>query len=68
MFIGNLVPRVLSYPPLRSKRERETVIGSAHVAPEQNNSEGGVLCRTNLCLVYAMIARVHKSKIDLLTL
>ena len=32
------------------------------------NSEGGVLCLTILCLVHAMIARVRKSKIDLLTL
>ena len=32
----NLVPRVLSYPSLQSERERETLIGSGHVAPEQN--------------------------------
>ena len=32
----NLVPRVLSYSSLRSERETETLVGSGHVAPEQN--------------------------------
>ena len=36
MVIDNLVPRVLSYPSLRSERERETLVGFAHVVPEQN--------------------------------
>ena len=31
----NLVPRVLSYPSLQSERERETLVGSGYVAPEQ---------------------------------
>ena len=35
---SNLVPRVLSYPSLRSEREREreTLVGSGHVVAEQN--------------------------------
>ena len=32
-FLFNLVPRVLSYPPLRSERERETLVGSGHERP-----------------------------------
>ena len=32
----NLVPRVLSYPPPWSERERETLENAGHVAPEQN--------------------------------
>ena len=32
---GNLVPRVLSYPPYGA-RERETLENAGHVAPEEN--------------------------------
>ena len=32
----NLVPRVLSYPPLRSERERETLVGAGHECPRAN--------------------------------
>ena len=32
----NLVSRVLYYSSLRSERETETLVGSGHVAPEQN--------------------------------
>ena len=63
MFIGNLVPRV----PRARGRERPW-LGLLMWPQNKINSEGGVLCRTNLCLVYAMIARVRESKIDLLTL
>ena len=35
IFLGNLVPRVLSYPPYEA-RERQTLENACHVAPEQN--------------------------------
>ena len=73
--LDNLVPRVLSYPSLRSERERErereTLDGFGHVAPAQNllipREEPFV--SQFFCLVRFL--RSHndrKSKIDLLSL
>ena len=43
IIIDNLVPRVLSYPSLRSERERPW-LGLVTWSQNKINSEGGVLC------------------------
>ena len=48
----NLVPRVLPYPPLRSKREQETLAGSAHESLDKINPEREVLCISIFCLFF----------------
>ena len=63
----NLIPSVLSYPSLRSEKERPW-LGLVMWLQNKMNSEGDVLCLSILCLVHTMIAKVCKSKIDLLTL
>ena len=54
--------------PYRARGRERPWLGLLMWPQNKINSEGGVLSRTNLCLVYAMIARVRKSKIDMLTL
>ena len=63
----NLIPSVLSYPSLRSEKERPW-LGLVMWLQNKINSEGEVLCLSILCLVHTMIAKVCQSKIDLLTL
>ena len=69
--LDNLVPRVLSYPSLRSERERETLVGFGLVAPAQNllipREEPFV--SQFFCLVrFLRSLNDRKSKIDLLSL
>ena len=54
--------------PVPTERETERPwLGLVTWLQNKMNSEGGVLCLTILYLVYAMTARICKSKIDLLT-
>lgn len=64
---ANLMPKDLSYPSLRSERERSW-LSPVTWLQDKFNSEGGVLCLWILFLVHQMIASVRKSKLDLLTL
>ena len=49
-------------------RKRDSWLGLVMWLQNKINSEGEVLCLSILCLVHTMIAKVCKSKIDLLTL
>ena len=74
IFYFNLVPRVLSYPPLRSKRERETLVGSGHERPRAKlilREFLSVFLFVTVLLIQASVFTVrndYKSKLDLMTL
>ena len=65
----NLVPRILSYPPPWSERERERPWKTLVTwLQDRIISEGGVLCLIFFCLVYWRSSRSDRNgKIDLTT-
>ena len=80
IFYFNLLPRVLSYPPLRSERERETLVGSGHERPRAKLilREEFFVSQFFVCFLFVTILLIeasvftirndYKSKLDLLTL
>ena len=60
----NLFPWVLSYPSLRSKRETDPCWVWSRGSKTKLILREESFVSQILCLVHAMIARFHKSKID----